>query len=178
MPQKDEKIEKWTQGFSPDVSPRLLPRSPDQSPKGRVQRGAVTNVPIQCFFAGLTARCPGIELDIIAYLAKLPNMTARKARSELRAQVVKALAHPSRIVIAEALIDGEQCVCELTALVGADMSTVSKHLSIMKAAGLVEVEKRGLNVFYRLRCQCLGDFFRCVDTINRGQMDALRRAAA
>ncbi|MGA7882244.1 MAG: metalloregulator ArsR/SmtB family transcription factor, partial [Terrimicrobiaceae bacterium] len=82
-------------------------------------------------------------------------MTARKARSELRAQVVKALAHPSRIVIAEALIDGEQCVCELTALVGADMSTVSKHLSIMKAAGLVEVEKRGLNVFYRLRCQCL-----------------------
>ena len=111
-------------------------------------------------------------------MAKLPNMTARKARSELRAQVVKALAHPSRIVIAEALIDGEQCVCELTALVGADMSTVSKHLSIMKAAGLVEVEKRGLNVFYRLRCQCLGDFFRCVDTINRGQMDAFRRAAA
>ncbi|MGB7791979.1 MAG: metalloregulator ArsR/SmtB family transcription factor [Terrimicrobiaceae bacterium] len=105
-------------------------------------------------------------------------MTARKARSELRAQVVKALAHPSRIVIAEALIDGEQCVCELTALVGADMSTVSKHLSIMKAAGLVEVEKRGLNVFYRLRCNCLGDFFRCVDSINHGQMDAMRRAAA
>ena len=85
-------------------------------------------------------------------------MTARKARSELRAQVVKALAHPSRILIAEALIDGEQCVCELTELVGADMSTVSKHLSIMKAAGLVEVEKRGLNVFYRLRCQLPGRF--------------------
>jgi len=105
-------------------------------------------------------------------------MAARKARSELRAQVVKALAHPSRILIAEALIDGEQCVCELTELVGADMSTVSKHLSIMKAAGLVEVEKRGLNVFYRLRCNCLGDFFRCVDSINRGQMVALQRAAA
>ncbi len=73
---------------------------------------------------------------------------------------------------------GEQCVCELTELVGADMSTVSKHLSIMKAAGLVEVEKRGLNVFYRLRCNCLGDFFRCVDSINRGQMVALQRAAA
>ena len=115
---------------------------------------------------------------MIVYLAKLPSMTARKARSELRAQVVKALAHPSRILIAEALIDGEQCVCELTELVGADMSTVSKHLSIMKAAGLVEVEKRGLNVFYRLRCNCLGDFFRCVDSINRGQMDAMRRAAA
>ncbi len=105
-------------------------------------------------------------------------MKSGKARSELRAQVVKALAHPSRLLIAEALIGGEQCVCELTELIGADMSTVSKHLSIMKAAGLVEVEKRGLNVFYRLRCNCLGDFFRCVDSINHGQMDAMRRAAA
>jgi ArsR family transcriptional regulator len=115
---------------------------------------------------------------MMAYLAKMPSMPARKSRSELRAQVVKALAHPSRLLIAEALTDGEQCVCELTSLVGADMSTVSKHLSIMKAAGLVEVEKRGLNVFYRLRCPCLGDFFRCVDSITRAQMDAMRRAAA
>ena len=128
--------------------------------------------------ARLPGGCPVSPLDMIAYLAKLPCMKERKARSQLRAQVVKALAHPSRILIAEALIDGEQCVCELTELVGADMSTVSKHLSIMKAAGLVEVEKRGLNVFYRLRCNCLEDFFRCVDSINRGQMVALQRAAA
>ena len=123
-------------------------------------------------------RRAALSLDMMAYLAKIPSMPARKSRSELRAQVVKALAHPSRLLIAEALIDGEQCVCELTSLVGADMSTVSKHLSIMKAAGLVEVEKRGLNVFYRLRCPCLGDFFRCVDSITRAQMDAMRRAAA
>jgi ArsR family transcriptional regulator len=118
--------------------------------------------------------------DMIAYLAKLPNMpvSKTKARSELRAQVVKALAHPSRLLIAEALIDGEQCVCDLTEVVGADISTVSKHLLIMKAAGLVEADKRGLNVFYRLRCPCLGDFFRCVDTINRGHMNALKHAAA
>lgn len=101
-----------------------------------------------------------------------------KARSELRAQAVKALAHPSRILIAESLIAGERCVYDLTKLVGTDMSTVSKHLAIMKAAGLVEVDKRGLKVFYRLRCPCLGDFFRCIDTINRGYMTALKRAAA
>ena len=105
-------------------------------------------------------------------------MPARKSRSELRAQVVKALAHPSRLLIAEALIDGEQCVCELTSLVGADMSTVSKHLSIMKAAGLVEVEKRGLNVFYRLRCPCLGISSVVLTVVSRAQMDAMRRAAA
>ncbi|MGE5212128.1 MAG: ArsR/SmtB family transcription factor [Nitrospirota bacterium] len=121
-----------------------------------------------------------LRRDMIAYLAKLPNMpvSKTKARSELRAQVVKALAHPSRLLIAEALIDGEQCVCDLTEVVGADVSTVSKHLLIMKAAGLVEADKRGLNVFYRLRCPCLGDFFRCVDTINRGHMNALKHAAA
>ena len=127
---------------------------------------------------GFNETVPVLPFDMFAYLAKLPCMTEKKARSQFRAQVVKALAHPSRILIAEALIDGEQCVCELTELVGADMSTVSKHLSIMKAVGLVEVEKRGLNVFYRLRCNCLEDFFRCVDSINRGQMVALQRAAA
>ena len=76
---------------------------------------------------------------------------AGKLRIHLRANVIKALAHPSRVLIASALIDGERCVCELTELVGADISTVSKHLSVMKNAGLVEIEKRGLNVYYRLR---------------------------
>lgn len=129
---------------------------------------------------GTVAARNALGLDMIAYLAKLPNMPAAKtrARSELRAQVVKALAHSSRILIAEALIDGERCVYDLTKIVGSDMSTVSKHLAVMKAAGLVEVDKRGLNVFYRLRCPCLGDFFRCVDTINRGHMNALKHAAA
>jgi ArsR family transcriptional regulator len=96
-----------------------------------------------------------------------------KARSEQRAALIKALAHPSRVLIAEALTEGERCVCELTELVDADMSTVSKHLAIMKAVGLVEVEKRGLNQFYRLRCPCLLEFFRCVDF-----MTQTRRAAA
>jgi ArsR family transcriptional regulator len=83
-----------------------------------------------------------------------------------RARVIKALAHPSRLLIADALADGEICVCDLTALVGADMSTVSKHLSVMKKVGLIESEKRGLNQFYRLSCPCLSDFFRCVDAIS------------
>jgi DNA-binding transcriptional ArsR family regulator len=101
-----------------------------------------------------------------------------KARSQARARVVKALAHPSRIVIAEALSEGEQCVCKLTDLVGADISTVSKHLSVMKAAGLVEVERRGLNQFYRLRCPCLLEFFRCVDLITQTRTRSGTKAAA
>lgn len=89
-----------------------------------------------------------------------------RARAARRAEVVKALAHPSRILIAESLMDGERCVCELTELVGSDISTVSRHLSVMKAARVVAVDKRGLKQYYRLRCPCFLDFFRCVDLIN------------
>lgn len=88
-----------------------------------------------------------------------------QARCERRVSVIKALAHPSRLAIAEALQSGEQCVCDLRDLVGADLSTVSKHLTVMREAGLLEMEKRGLNVFYRLKCPCLLSFFECVDSL-------------
>ena len=86
----------------------------------------------------------------------------RVSRIERRVAVIKALAHPSRLAIAEALQGGEQCVCDLRELVGSDLSTVSKHLSLMREAGLVEMEKRGVNVYYRLRCPCLLSFFESV----------------
>ncbi len=84
---------------------------------------------------------------------------------ERRTTVMKALAHPSRLLMVEALSAGEQCVCDLQALVGADMSTVSKHLSLLRAAGVVLSEKRGQQVFYRLRVPCLLSFFSCVDAV-------------
>lgn len=88
-----------------------------------------------------------------------------KALSHRRAAVIKALAHPSRLLIADALQNGERCVCDLRELVGADISTVSKHLTVMRQAGLLEMEKRGLNVYYSLRCPCLMSFFQCVDSL-------------
>jgi ArsR family transcriptional regulator len=102
---------------------------------------------------------------------------SRRSQNEIRADVVKALAHPSRTLIATALIDGELCVCELQELVGADMSTVSKHLTIMRKAGWLEVEKRGVNQYYRLRCPCLMEFFRCIDLIARTRPAEKRNAA-
>lgn len=88
-----------------------------------------------------------------------------QTRSQRRVGIIKALAHPSRLAIAEALQSGELCVCDLRDLVGADLSTVSKHLTVMREAGLLEMEKRGLNVFYRMRCPCLLNFFECVDSL-------------
>jgi DNA-binding transcriptional ArsR family regulator len=87
------------------------------------------------------------------------------ARTLQRVSVIKALAHPSRLQIAESLQEGERCVCDLRELVGGDLSTVSKHLAVMREAGLLEMEKRGLKVYYRLRCPCLMSFFECVDSL-------------
>ncbi len=91
--------------------------------------------------------------------------SALKARMERRVAVIKALAHPSRLAMAEALQQGEMCVCDLRELVGADLSTVSKHLTVMRDAGLLLMEKRGLNVYYQLKCPCLLSFFECVDSL-------------
>ena len=82
-----------------------------------------------------------------------------------RAGVMKALAHPSRLFIVEELSRGERCVCELTDMIGADVSTVSKHLTLLKKAGVVLDERRGQQVFYRLRVPCILNFFGCVEAV-------------
>jgi ArsR family transcriptional regulator len=88
------------------------------------------------------------------------------ARYEARARVIKAMAHPARLIILDELAErGERCVCELTELVGTDMSTVSRHLSQLRNAGLVTDEKRGTMVYYRLRVKCLTNFFSCVEAV-------------
>jgi ArsR family transcriptional regulator len=88
-----------------------------------------------------------------------------QARYENRVRVVKAMAHPTRMFIVDELSRGERCVCDLTEMIGADISTVSKHLSILKTAGILEDDKRGNQVFYRLRVPCIMDFFRCVESV-------------
>ncbi len=90
---------------------------------------------------------------------------AEERRLERRSKVIKALAHPSRLAMVDALSRGERCVCELQELVGADMSTVSRHLALLRDAGVVSSDKRGLQVFYRLRVPCLLSFFSCVDAV-------------
>lgn len=81
---------------------------------------------------------------------------------KLQANVFKALGHPSRLKMVESLCGGERCVCELQELVGSDMSTVSKHLAVLKEAGVVADERRGTNVYYSLRMVCVSGFLRCV----------------
>ncbi len=88
-----------------------------------------------------------------------------KPQYEARAKILKAMAHPSRLLIIEELQKQERCVNELTDMVGADTSTVSKHLSVLKNAGLVTDEKRGNSIFYHLRVPCILDFMGCVENV-------------
>ncbi|HQH70929.1 MAG TPA: metalloregulator ArsR/SmtB family transcription factor [bacterium] len=88
-----------------------------------------------------------------------------QARYEARARIIKAMAHPTRLFLVDELSKGERCVCELTAMVGADISTVSKHLSILRNAGIVIDDKRGAQVYYKLRVPCAMNFFSCVESV-------------
>lgn len=109
------------------------------------------------------------------YLVIMPNSKGNQTlmdkktqlRLQARAAIIKAIAHPTRLFIIEELSKGERCVCELVDMINADFSTVSKHLSVLKRAGLVEDEKRGLQVYYKLCCPCILNFFGCVETVLR-----------
>ncbi len=85
------------------------------------------------------------------------------AKYEAKATIIKAMAHPTRLMIVEELARQEHCVCELTEMVGADTSTVSKHLAILKSAGIVADEKRSQMVFYSLAMPCVLNFLTCVE---------------
>ncbi len=94
-------------------------------------------------------------------MAKKPTVAEFKAP----AQMFKALAHPGRLLMLDELSRGERCVCELAALVGSEMPTVSRHLSQLKNAGIVDDDKRGAQVFYRLVTPCVMNFFGCVASV-------------
>jgi ArsR family transcriptional regulator len=92
-----------------------------------------------------------------------------------RVAVLKALAHPVRVQLVELLSRGERCVCELHEAAGGDFSTVSKHLAQLRQAGLLDMEKRGLKVFYRLRNRCVLRLLACADEAARTAAKEVRR---
>ena len=103
----------------------------------------------------------------------------RFRKYELQAKILKALGHPTRLLIVDELCRKEHCVCELTDMVGADTSTVSKHLSVLKDAGIVGIEKRGTNVYYSLKILCTATFLACtkdvIQTRSKEQMHIMKK---
>lgn len=89
---------------------------------------------------------------------------------EKQAEIAKAISHPLRTAIVNFLKDGEQCVCDIAEHIGAERSNVSRHLSVMVNAGLLECRKEGLKVIYKLKCVCIVDFFSCVSSVLKQQV--------
>lgn len=72
-------------------------------------------------------------------------------------RVFKALADPTRLRIIKLLEGGELCVCQLTTVLQMGQSRISRHLSILKQAGLIEDRREGKWVHYRLGCLPIAD---------------------
>lgn len=88
-------------------------------------------------------------------------MSLKSTLLQEQAKIFKALGHPSRLLMVETLQKGELCVCDLQAIVGDDMSTVSRHLAVLREAGVVSTRKEGTNIYYCLELCCLGKFLNC-----------------
>ena len=99
----------------------------------------------------------------------LMNQQSLRHSAKERSAIVKAMAHPTRLLVMEVLTQGEKCVNDLTLLAGCDVTTLSKHLALMRRAGLLQCEKRGVSVFYQIACPCFLEFFRCIDLIKLNQ---------
>jgi DNA-binding transcriptional ArsR family regulator len=93
--------------------------------------------------------------------------TKKQLLFQKQAEVAQAIAHPLRLAIVDYLKAGPQCVCDIAEHIGAERSNVSRHLSVMVAAGILEHCKEGLKVIYRLKCPCILDFFTCMSSVLR-----------
>ncbi|UMB53248.1 metalloregulator ArsR/SmtB family transcription factor [Lutibacter sp. A64] len=78
-----------------------------------------------------------------------------------KAALFKALAHPTRLFIINAVKDKKLSVKELTELVGVDISTMSKHLSILKNHKIIKGKKDKNYIYYSLEIPCVLDFMTC-----------------
>jgi DNA-binding transcriptional ArsR family regulator len=99
-----------------------------------------------------------------------------KAKYEARAAIIKAMGHPTRLYIVDMLARKSHCVAELTDMIGADMSTVSKHLTVLKSVGIIDDEKRGAHVYYSLITPCVLNFFGCVEKVLKSTATQTLRA--
>jgi ArsR family transcriptional regulator len=81
------------------------------------------------------------------------------------------------MAIIHALADGPVCACELAGVAGCAPSTTSRHLTVLRHAGLVADQRRGQQIFYRLACPCVLSFAECLDRVAAGEAAPKLKAA-
>jgi len=91
-------------------------------------------------------------------------------QAKVRADILKTLAHPVRVMIVDVLSKKDKCVCELNKLADIDQSNVSRHLAILKRAGIVSAQRSGMRVFYHLRTPCILNALKCAVEIMKTEV--------
>lgn len=94
---------------------------------------------------------------------------------EYRAEILKALAQPTRLKIIDFLQDGERCVCEIFPAIAEEQSNTSRHLSMMVSAGALSRRKEGLKIYYAIKHPEVLDIVKLVDAVIRQEIGQLSR---
>jgi rhodanese-related sulfurtransferase/DNA-binding transcriptional ArsR family regulator len=107
-----------------------------------------------------------------------PCKTYREALYEQLARLTKAMAHPKRLMMLDLLLQAPRTVEALAAQIDTSVASTSQHLQVLRAARLVETEKNGLYVTYRLADDTVHDLLRDLRLVAQhrlAEVDQLRR---
>jgi DNA-binding transcriptional ArsR family regulator len=113
----------------------------------------------------VNAKTGRASLSRLAHCVNVNENSQARTRFKTHAAIIKTLAHATRLFILDELSRGERSVRDLTEMIGVEMPTVSRHLSLLKSAGIIDDEKRGARVFYRVRVPCVLEVFTCIKAI-------------
>ncbi len=92
-----------------------------------------------------------------------------------RARVMKALANPVRLKIIDQLERSERCLCELQPLFSMNKSTLSRHISALRNAGIIHERRDGARVYLKLATPCILQIFDCTMNVMRAEAKRQKR---
>ena len=94
---------------------------------------------------------------------------------ELKAEILKALAQPTRLKILELLRNGERCICEIVPAINGEQSNISRHISLMQKSHLVTTRKDGVRVMVKVRDPRIFEILDDVSLMLKKQMEETRK---
>ena len=94
---------------------------------------------------------------------------------ELKAEVLKAIAQPTRLKILELLRDGERCICEIVPAINGEQSNISRHISVMQKSHLITTRKEGVKVMVKVRDPRIFEILDTVGLFLKSQMQEQSR---
>jgi ArsR family transcriptional regulator len=95
--------------------------------------------------------------------------------AKIKAGIIKAMAHPVRLMIIDELSRGDRCVCEILPMFKLDQSTLSRHMSQLKKAGIITERKEGVRVIFHLATPCIMQIFGCVMNVIKDDFNRKRK---